>query len=211
MIIAAIHVAKRDIGIEEDDYRALLERVTGKNSLRLMSSREQGDVLDELRAKGAPVLTVKGKDLTGPYAKKLQALWIAGWNLGVVKDRTDKAMLAFVARQTKIENTRFLRDAADARKAVEALKSWLRREAAVMFGNTNGQDWLAADGAKIAWAQWKLLEPTSSLNPVDMAFYSYVLQAIDGDAGARLDSLKPADWRIVMNQLGKRIRAKVGA
>lgn len=206
MIIAAIHVAKRDLGLDDNDYRSLLERVTGKASLRLMSSREQGAVLDELRAKGAPVLTVKGKDLTGPYAKKLQALWIAAWNLGIVRDRTDKAMLAFIARQTGIENTRFLRDPADARKAVEALKAWIARDGGVVWGTSQGTDWLTHDPGKIAWAQWRKLEPGATLYPDDKGFSACVLKIVDGYASQPLGTLKPAEWRLVMNALGKRLR-----
>lgn len=206
MIIAAIHVAKRDLGLEDDDYRSLLERVTGKASLRLMSTREQGAVLDELRAKGAPVLTVKGKDLAGPYAKKLQALWIAAWNLGIVRDRTDKAMLAFIARQTGIENTRFLRDPADARKAVEALKAWIARDGGVVWGTSQGTDWLAHDPGKIAWAQWRKLEPGATLSRNDKGFAAYVLKIVDGYVGQPLGTLRPAEWRLVMNALGKRLR-----
>lgn len=126
--IAAIHVAKRDLGIEEDDYRALLERVTGKASLRLMTPGQHGLVLEELRKKGAPRAK---SELAGPYAGKLQALWISGWNLGVVRNRSDEALLAFVKGRTGIDHVRFLRDFKDARKAVEALKSWLARDAGV--------------------------------------------------------------------------------
>lgn len=122
----AIHVARRELGLEEDDYRALLERVTGERSLRAMTPAQLFLVVDTLRASGAPA-----RRLTGPYAGKLQALWISAWNLGLVRDRRDSAMLAFVRRQTGIEHTRFLRDAQDARKAVEALKSWIAREGGV--------------------------------------------------------------------------------
>ncbi|MEO8684922.1 MAG: regulatory protein GemA [Devosia sp.] len=209
-MIAAINVAKRDLQLDEADYRALLTRVTGKASLRQMNGPEHIRVLDELRAKGAPRLLVKGKELTGPYAKKLQALWIAGWNLGVVRDRTDAAMLSFIKRQTSIEQTAFLRDAADARKAVEAIKGWLARERKVLWGNSQGCDWLTHDAGKVAWAQWRVLEPKAQLYPDDKGFHSCVLQLIDGYPGQPLESLKPVDWRVVMNTLGERIRKMAG-
>lgn len=125
-LISAINVAKGNLAMEEADYRALLARVTGKDSLRQMNSDEHTRVLDELRAKGAP-RQQPSKGLSGPYAKKLQALWIAGWNLGVIHNRTDAAMLTFIKGQTGIEHTRFLRAAADGKAAVEALKSWVAR------------------------------------------------------------------------------------
>lgn len=125
--IKAINAMRNELGLEEQDYRGLLERVTGKVSLRAMSPGELGRVMDDLRAKGAG----RANRLAGPYAGKLQALWISGWNLGVVRNRDDAALLAFVKAKTGIEHTRFLRNAADARKAVEALKQWLAREAGV--------------------------------------------------------------------------------
>lgn len=210
-LIAAINVAKTALAMEEPDYRSLLERVTGKASLRQMNSAEHVRVLDELRAKGAPTLRVSGKELPGPYAKKLQALWIAGWNLGVVENRTDQAMLTFIKRQTGIDHTRFLRAAADARKAVEALKAWIAREGGVKWGTSQGQDWLTHDAGKVAWAQWQKLEPDARLYPDDKGFYRYVMQTIDEPVGHPLGSLKPAHWRLVMNALGERIRKKAGA
>lgn len=209
-IIAAINVAKRDLAMDEADYRSLLERVTGKTSLRQMNGPEHTRVLDELRAKGAPVLKVKGKELTGPYAKKLQALWIAGWNLGVIHNRTDAAMLTFIKGQTGIDHTRFLRDAADARRAVEALKGWLAREGGVRWGSSNGYDWLTHDAGKVAWAQWKKLVPDAQLLE-HMDFYTFVIQTVDRRIGDPLGTLKPVDWRLVMNALGERIRAMASA
>lgn len=122
--IAAIHVAKKELGLQEDDYRSLLHLVVGKTSLRVMTPAEHGRVLDAMVARGAGQ---KKKALAGPYGAKLQALWISGWNLGLVRNQSDEALLAFVSGQTGIDHTRFLRDAKDARKAVEALKKWLER------------------------------------------------------------------------------------
>lgn len=121
--IAAIHVAKKELGMEENDYRSFLQLVVGKDSLRAMTPAEHGRVLDAMVARGAG----KKQRLAGPYGDKLQALWLSGWNLGLIRNDSNEALLAFVEGQTKISHTRFLRDAKDARKAVEALKKWLER------------------------------------------------------------------------------------
>jgi hypothetical protein len=130
-LTAAINVAWKARGLDEDTARDVYERVTGKRRLTLMTETEQRAVLASLNSSAAPT---RKRGLSGPYAAKLQALWISGWNLGVVHVRTDDAMLSFVKRQTGIEHTRFLRDAADARKAVEALKGWLERSGGVNWG-----------------------------------------------------------------------------
>ncbi|NLS00202.1 regulatory protein GemA [Rhizobium sp. P38BS-XIX] len=207
--IAAIHAGFKQLGISDDaDRRALYARITGKAGLTLMKPDEQKAVVTELRRLGFKPAERRAngrQKLTGKFAKKLQALWIAAWNLGIVRDRDDKAMLAFVKRQTGIDHTRFLVYADDAAKAIDGLKGWLKREAGVGFGNTGGYEWLAKDGAKIAWAQWMLLHPSASLI-VRKGFDEEVAKLLQIKA-IILDHLKPGEWQIVMNALGERIRA----
>lgn len=69
----------------------------------------------------------------GPYAGICRALWISGWYLGVVRDRTDGALIAFVRRQAGLDHLNWLRDPADASRVIEALKKWLVREAGVVW------------------------------------------------------------------------------
>ncbi|ADZ70099.1 regulatory protein GemA [Polymorphum gilvum] len=126
---ALIHVGLKQLGIAGDDARDLYERVTGARSLRAMTPPQHQAVVDELHRLGFKRSSRSGsaKRATGPYAGKLQALWIAGYNLGVVRDKTDAAMIAFLKRQTDLDHHRFLREAADANRAIDALKLWIRR------------------------------------------------------------------------------------
>lgn len=198
--LAAIHVAKKQLGLDDETYRAVLLRVTGKASSAAMSEAERGAVLEELRRQG-----FKGakKGLEGPFAPKLQALWIAAWNLGLVRDRADAAMLAFVARQTGIQHTRFLIAAEDARKAVEALKAWMARDGGVDW--TEGDhlpQWMRQPGARIAVAQWQILV-NAGLVDIDFAAF----RAFVADHAFRpLGQMTPGEWRGVMNTLGVRVR-----
>lgn len=208
--LAAIHVARKQLDLDEDVYRAKLVAITGKSSTKDMSEGERQRVLDAFRKAGfqpVPGRKVAGRrQLDGKFVKKLQALWIAAYNLGVVEDRDDKAMLAFVKRQTGLDDTRFLHHDDDARAAIDGLKAWLKRAANVSFGNTNGQDWLATDGAKIAWAQWRLLNPGADLivrRGFDAAVYDLI-----GSRRVHMGEVKAAEWQIVMNALGERVRAR---
>lgn len=199
---AAIHAGLRQLGIEEDDARDLYARVTGKRSLREMSDIERQAVVSALRGKG---FKPAAKGLEGPFAAKLQALWIAAWNLGLVRDRRDPAMLAFVKRQTGIEHTRFLRDPADAAKAIEALKGWMAREAKVDWRETEHMPaWEKMPGAKIALAQWRILRG----QPHDAAedFLSFK-EFAEQRAFNPLVRMTAREWAGVMNALGERIRA----
>lgn len=210
-IIAAINVAKQRLGLDDDTYRAKLAVITGKSSLRAMTEAERQAVLTVFRGEGfrPSPRTSAANHLTGRYAKKLQALWIAGWNLGLIKDRTDKALLSFVKHQTGLDHTRFLHHADDARAAIEGLKAWLRREAHVSFGNTNGHDWLSKDGAKIAWAQWRILNATACL--IDRKGFDQEVRQVMGrgdNFGETLENVTPGEWQTVMNALGKKVRKR---
>lgn len=211
--IAAIHTGFKQLGIDDDDKRAVYARVTGKDRLSLMKPAEKDAVLQELRRLGFTPTARRpnGKlQLTGKFAKKLQALWIGAWNLGLVEERDDAALVAFVKRQTGLDQVRFLHHADDARSVIEALKSWMQREARVMFGNLNGQEWLGSDGAKIAWAQWRILTPGADIilrKGFDAEVYSII-----GRTPVFLTDVKGKEWQAVMNELGRRVRArKAGA
>lgn len=128
-MISAIHALKSRAGMDDDTYRDLLEREAGCRSAKQLTVIEAGRVIDRLRDAAGdrrPVGAVAGLDAS-PVARKLQALWITGYNLGLIHDRTDRAMLSFLERQTGVSHTRFLAHPSEATAAIEALKSWLRR------------------------------------------------------------------------------------
>lgn len=205
--IAAINIAKSQLGLDEDTYRAKLENITGKSSLRAMSEPERQKVLTVFRNEGFKPKASRG--LTGKYAGKLQALWIAGYNLGLIRDRRDSALEAFVKRQTGLDRARFLHVHDDAKLVIEALKAWLARDGKVVWDKAP-QAWLEADGAKIAWAQWKILNPGADLI-VRKGFDAEVLR-LSCSSGSTLTAIPDRGWQLVMNALGQQIRMrKVGA
>lgn len=202
---AAIHVAKKQLGLDDETYRAKLENITGKASTKDMSEAERQKVLTVFRNEGfAPAGAERrssGKQkLSGRYAKKLQALWIAGWNLGIVRDRDDAALIAFVKRQTGLDHVRFLHDGEDARRAIEALKGWMVREGGVDWSTASFMsDYAKRDGYRIAKAQWKILTPKAQND-----FWPVVTDLI----GARtlFRDLTDGQWITVMNHFGEQIR-----
>jgi phage gp16-like protein len=211
--IAAIHVAKKQLGLDEDTYRSKLRRITGKSSAKEMNEVERQQVLAVFRNDGftASPAARRGdgrKQLSGKYAGKLQALWISAYNLGIVQNRDDVALVKFVERQTGIEHVRFLKNAADARKVVEALKGWIARVGGVDWSDTEiMSNYARADGFKIAWAQWLKLGGNANANSVG-EFHALVLQLTE----TTVELSERADWQTVMNELGKRIRGrKAGA
>lgn len=200
---ATIHVGLKQLGIEGDDARDLYERQTGKRSLREMTPKQHDAVIGELRRLGfKPVLSGPRKRLEGRFATKLQALWIAGWNLGVVRERDDAALIKFIQRQTGIDHVRFLRDGDDAHKAIEAIKGWLAREGGVDWRQGNHlPDWLRRDGAKIAIAQWQILARAGEAELTIAGFRGFV-----AEQAKPVDQMLDRDWIAVMNALGEKVR-----
>lgn len=202
--LAAIHVAKKQLGLDDETYRAVLVRVTGKASAGAMNEAERRNVVEELRRQG---FKPAKKGLEGPFAGKLQALWIAAYNLGIVRDRRDAAMLAFVKRQSGIDHTRFLQDAADARKAIEALKGWMTRKAGVDWTIRQTLPAIMNDERfRLAWAQYRCIAPGATYAG-NMASFLRLSGTILGKSGAaKLDKITRGEWQALMNHLGERIR-----
>lgn len=202
--LAAIHVAKKQLGLDEDTYRAALVNITGKASTRDMTEAERNKVVAAFRDRGfKPGSNGTRKPLEGRYAKKLQALWIAGWNLGVFRNRDDKALIAFVKRQTKLSHVQFLHDEADARKAIEAIKAWLTREAKVNWSVTTlTPPWLQFTGAQIAVAQWNILVAAEEVHPSMDGFWKLAIEF--GKPVSHITDER--EWQPIMNRLGARVR-----
>lgn len=133
--IKAIHVLKGQAGLSDPDYRTHLKERFKVVSSKDLSETQAGLLMDDLRGlSGRAAPRSAAKRASGKFAPVLQALWLAGYNLGVVENPDDAALLAFVKRQCKVDHDRFLNDGAEAAKAIEALKSWIGREAGFAFG-----------------------------------------------------------------------------
>lgn len=199
--VKGIYAGIRAMGIaDEDDRRDFFERVSGKRRLRDMTPAEKDGVLGELRRMG---FKPRGrKTLTGPYAKKLQALWISAWNLGIVKSRDDRALLAFVERQTGLKTTAWLQNPRDADKAIDSLKKWIEREGGVEWATGEKPNWMKkSPAAQVAWAQWFILADGQSENFVP-GFEREVFEI----TGRALTSMRNRDWQNVVTKLGFQVR-----
>ncbi|MDC7787999.1 regulatory protein GemA [Rhodoplanes sp. TEM] len=234
--IGAMHALKARLGLDDAAYRDLIEGLTGQRSARALTGAQAGVVIDHLKvlsgqrpnvprtafesglpatlpASLAPEPLAKGAlTIDGPYGAKLRALWIAAHDLGVVRDRTDVALVRFVERQTKIAHPRWLRDAADAMKAIEALKGWIARE--------GGVDWPARDKQQtneqhaaevkraVITAQWLGLV---KLGAVRVYIAARPLESLDGYAlkvagRPGWAQFQPHDYAVVQAALGRKLR-----
>ena len=126
-LIGIIHVAKSQLGMDDDTYRALLLDLTGKDSCSKLTRGEQWQVIEELKRKGFQKKpTHKGKHLiSDPQAKKIRALWLTMADCGIVHDRSEKALAKCMRRFTG----RTLEDASvkQCQAMIEILKQWFDR------------------------------------------------------------------------------------
>ena len=128
---AKIHVARKQLALSDENYRAILVRITGQDTSSGLNDRQVDDVLAEFRRLGwRPKKAFKPSDK--PFVRLIYALWKEAARVGAVSSSSKPALRAFVERQTRrgsergIDDPEFLR-AADARRVSEALKAMIKR------------------------------------------------------------------------------------
>lgn len=207
--LAVIHTLKNNAKLDDDTYRDLLERETGARSATVLNMTQAGRVIDKLRdLAGDPGPRGAIAGLDSAIGGKLRALWIAGYDLAIVRDRTDRAMLSFLQRQTGVSHTRFLKEPRDATSAIEALKDWLAREAKVVW--PAGGDAIASKRAVLD-AQWLRLIEIGDVRPLMPHFpmselepYAYKVAGKQGWC-----FFEPHHYDAVQNALGRRLRRAI--
>jgi hypothetical protein len=126
-------VGKRELRMEEEDYRCLLERhgaglIGDKHSATTMTIDGLKAALDEMRAKG---FTPQGKTLAGaadwrkPRIAKITALWCTLADAGVIKNRSEASMIKFCARLTHKPRLEWA-SANDLNACIQALRAWAK-------------------------------------------------------------------------------------
>lgn len=135
--IAAIHTLKSKLGLSDDDYRALLVNLTGKNSSKALGVQEQARVRDHMQALGERLGVLKPtrqrsfaqtRAAASPRERKVWALWNQLHRDGVIQNHSAPALNAWVKRQVGVDALRFC-NAAQLDSCIEGLKDWQRRGA----------------------------------------------------------------------------------
>ncbi len=97
---AIINIAKAQLGLDEDTYRAMLARVTGVTSLRVMSAKQKLAVVEELKRGGFRIAS-GGRRLppsVKPYIRLIHALWKSCHRCGAIDNGSREALRAFCKR-----------------------------------------------------------------------------------------------------------------
>lgn len=214
-LIGKVHVAKAQLALTEDSYRAILERITGKASSAACSVVELEAVLAEFQRLGwMPKKTAPKRAGTRPLAdgeavRKIRALWLACYHLGVVRDPAEAALAGFVQRVSGgkgkgVAALQWLR-ADGALKAIEALKAMAARPVAQGGG---GVDWAAYDtpDGKVAHPRRRVVEAQGRILGLDKDVLQQIGQQVTGQPVWTFYGA--ADWDRLIDALGTRVRAQ---
>lgn len=132
--LARIHILKKDARLTDDEYRDLLQALTGKRSAADLSFEERARVcthLTTLAHKLNPnAMSVKRSRarLAGPQAKVF-AMWKALEKNGTLWARNEKSLRAFVRRMTDVDDLAFCTND-DCTKLINSLFAWGQRTGA---------------------------------------------------------------------------------
>ncbi|MEP7221536.1 MAG: regulatory protein GemA [Novosphingobium sp.] len=127
-LLAQVHIARKALAIADDDYRAMLERVTGHDSAKDCTLGELRSAIEEFvrmgfRSAGA----ARRRDLgAGATVRKARAMWILLYQLGAIEDGSDAALEAFGRRQLHVDRLRWANER-EGFRLIEALKAMAER------------------------------------------------------------------------------------
>jgi phage gp16-like protein len=128
-LIQVIHVAKGQLGMDDDTYRNMLKQLTQKDSTKQLTVPQLNRVIAHLQGLGFKIQSkanpkqVAAKD---PQSQKIRALWRELHEIGQVNDPSEAALSKYVKRITSIESLAWL-NTEQASQVIETLKKWLSR------------------------------------------------------------------------------------
>ncbi|ECY2754806.1 DUF1018 domain-containing protein [Salmonella enterica] len=137
-LISTIHVARRELRLDEDTYKDALRAATGKTSCRDMTQAELSKVLAAFEKRGFKVRSKPQNRALKPatVTAKIRAIWRLMHIQGFFGSDSEAALNVWVRKQTAsanggegVANYQWLeRESALASDILERLKRWHRRE-----------------------------------------------------------------------------------
>jgi len=103
-----VHIGKAKLGMDDEAYRAFLGGITGKQSCANMTERQLAAVLRAMRKNGFEQTPNRVKPEEKGGATLAQLEYIKGMWARCARNKSDKALLAFVDRIAHVKSLRFL-------------------------------------------------------------------------------------------------------
>ena len=138
IMIAKIHLAKNQLGLDDDTYRSVIRQTVGKDSSAKCTDKQLERVIQAFKAKGwkdekprkAGDITLKERKAyeqpNKPSISKIYALWGVLQRSGKIKSHDKAALDAFVRKYTGVDHVKWL-DETQAQKIIEMLKQIIAR------------------------------------------------------------------------------------
>lgn len=128
--LAQIHVAKKQLGLDDDTYRAVLWTVGRVKSAKDLDWTGRKALLEHFKAKGwkpaAPKRAKAATPASGGQEGMVRALWADLHAAGKVRDPSDAALGSWLVRNKWPQRVEWL-NGWQITQAIEALKKWLDR------------------------------------------------------------------------------------
>lgn len=128
--LAQIHIARAQLGLDDDTYRAILWTVARVRSAKDLDWTGRKALLEHFKAKGwKPAAPKKAKTVTPVKPGQdalVKSLWNALHEAGKVRDPSDAALGSWLKRNRWPERPEWLNHK-QITQAIEALKKWLER------------------------------------------------------------------------------------
>jgi phage gp16-like protein len=122
--LAAIHVGKKQLAMDDDTYRAMLWSIARVRSAGDLDFAGRKQVLEHLRKCGFSGTQKRGAQ--DALSRKIRALWLRLRDLDELRDASEEALEHYVERVTGAKALQWL-SSDQARVAIESLKQWERR------------------------------------------------------------------------------------
>lgn len=175
-LLGKVHIAKKQLGLTDDEYRGILQAQFQVNSAKKLSDRRLTSLIEFFKAKGFQAKPKKprpSKSSTPQPAKekeqlilKMRALWISLFHLGVTYDRSDDGLTAFARRVSGGKNSGVQAlhwlDQESAYKVIEAMKKMAERDADVdwsAYRVLHGAETVSVykPRARVLESQWQIM------------------------------------------------------
>jgi len=126
-LLAKIHIAKKELGLDDETYRDTLEGITGKRSASELSDKQLATVLDVFKKHGfKPKKRSSFQKTDDPQHKKALVLWSLLNEAGVVRNGSPQALAEFATNRIKTDRVEWLTPS-DWNRIIEVLKQWCYR------------------------------------------------------------------------------------
>lgn len=130
-LLARIHALGKNLLLEEDEYRALVMKITGKDSAALLDMRELGSLAGYLQKlwnrQRKPKHGYSGSYTFTPQEKLIWSLWQQLADQGKIKNRKMAGLMGYVkAHIARVDHISWL-NGAQQDMLIEQLKKFLQR------------------------------------------------------------------------------------